>query len=189
MTDAEFRDAAKRAVLAAIASAPPPQDQMALIEDFLAGERGRESWYGMDAPGGSPQAPDNGLFRLGKKEPEPGEEPSDNLWLFNTYIRLGGSWIAMNGNTEMDTGYSAEELAGQFLYLYSYSMSTHGPDFSVSYVDSFAAIEQYSCDPVSIVIPLYHFDENGAVDMDFRIGVGTDAFDLMPIESTQEEQT
>lgn len=137
----------------------------------------------------APSKNDVGLFRLGTKEPEEGEEPSDNLWLFNTYLRLGGSWIAMNGNTEIDTGSSAESYANQFLFLWSTYMGSHGPEFYVNMTPDFSTIEQYSCDPTVIAIPLYHFDENGAVDMDFRIGVGTDAFDLLPIESTQEEQT
>ena len=144
------------------------------------------------AIGGESSAPapsknDVGLFRLGTKEPEPGEEPSDNLWLFNTYLRLGSSWVPMNGNTEIDTGSPVESYAGQFLYLAaSTTMESHGPEFYVNMTFDFSDIERDSRDPTSIVIPLYHFDENGAVDIDFRIGVGTDAFDLMPIESAND---
>lgn len=144
------------------------------------------------AIGGESSAPapsknDVGLFRLGKKKPEPGEEPSDNLWLFNTYLRLGSSWVRMNGNTEIDTGTTVESWANQFLFLWAYtSVGSYGPEFYVVMAPDFSVIERDSRDPTSIVIPLYHFDENGAVDIDFRIGAGTDAFDLSPIESVND---
>ena len=135
----------------------------------------------------APSKNDVGLFRLGKKEPEPGEEPSDNLWLFNTYLRLGSSWVRMNGNTEIDTGTPVESYANQFLFLTSSTtIGSHGPEFFVNMTGDFSDIERDSRDPTTIVIPLYHFDENGAVDIDFRIGAGTDAFDLSPIESVND---
>ena len=127
-------------------------------------------------------AADVGCFRIKRAKGPVGD---DQIFFENTYIRIGGVWIDVGTDGEWDPTLTVAAVLWQFVSLYAVNVLPSGePDFMINTYGSFALMKQDMLNPTKLVVPLYHFDSDGKVDVDFRIAPLADCFDIAEVNYT-----
>lgn len=131
------------------------------------------------------EAADVGCFKLDTYDAEEEGEKTACLKLLNTFIRIGGVWVAANGNESWETGIPVDFVKLKFWALVSTTVGSDGePVFTTQAFENFALMKQDMLNPTKLVVPLYHFDSDGKVDVDFRVAPLADCFDIAEVNYT-----
>lgn len=152
MTDAELRDMAARAAMAAM-GVVPSVDPFVLQEEQRGGEA-NAGHHGMSSGGGGSSNP--GRFELTLSE------DGDSYTLENPYYDVGGRTYLAETPQAVSSSFSG-------VLALKVSMTTSVPQASVVTYGGLDGLQQAQSDYSYYVFPLYWL-EDGAVKCDFRVG-------------------